>query len=103
MAQPRKGQVMATRMLYPILLLLLITAAFSSGAHADKDFIIFDVRKTLPLDDTDKIYKDYYVDIGTESGIHVGSILAVYRRLPVIDLYRNKAQGDLVVPIGHLK
>jgi hypothetical protein len=82
---------------------VFISAVPHSASANENDFIVFDVRKTLPLNDTDPVYRDYYVNIGTETGVHAGSILAVYRRLPVIDVYRNKAQGDLVIPVGHLK
>jgi len=76
----------------------------SSRAMAyEKEFTVFDMRKTLPLHDDDPVYRDYYVNIGSDSGVQVGAILAIYRHVPVIDIYRNKAEGDLVVPIGHMK
>src|SRR5205823_4199211 len=89
------------RFLFPLLFILLAAAA-SAHAHPS-DFIVFDVRKTLPLHDGEQVYRDYYVNIGTETGVRAGSILAVYRRIPVVDVYRNKAQGDLIVPVGHLR
>jgi hypothetical protein len=89
------------RFLFPILFFILAAAA-TAQAHPS-DFIVFDVRKTLPLHDGETVYRDYYVNIGTEIGVKDGSILAVYRRIPVVDVYRNKAQGDLIVPVGHLR
>jgi hypothetical protein len=96
---------MATRrLILAFLFALFCQIVLMHTAHARQhDFTVFDVRKTLSLHDDDPVYKDFYVNMGTESGVKIGDIVAVYRRVPVIDVYRNKAQGDLVVPIAHLR
>jgi len=82
---------------------LLILFSFHIEAQSLRAFAVFDVRKSLPLTGKEGTFRDYYVNLGTDNGAKVGSILSVKRRLPVIDVYRNQAQGDLVVEIAKLK
>lgn len=72
-------------------------------AQSNRTFAVFDVRKNLPLTNKESVQKDYYVNLGSDHGAKVGSVLSVKRRLPVIDMYRNQAQGDLVVEVAKLK
>ena len=73
------------------------------AAFAGKEFNIFDVRKNIPLNDEEPVYHDYYINMGIEDGIKVGNKLLVYRKTPVLDIYRNKAQADLIAPVAQLK
>ena len=101
-----KGFVVMARfsILISLVTLLSVNLLTASKSQAqEKEFTVFDVRKTLPLNDEQKVFKDYYVNIGSESGVKAGTILEVYRKVPVIDIYRNKAQGDLVIPVAHLR
>jgi hypothetical protein len=86
-----------------IAFLLLSCISLSAFAEHIAEYTVFDVRKSLPLNDNDKVYKDYYVNMGSDSGVRVGAELSVYRKVPVIDIYRNKAQGDLVIPVAKIK
>lgn len=80
-----------------------IFLSHQSFAQSNRTFAVFDVRKNLPLSNKETVQKDYYVNLGSDHGAKVGSVLSVKRRLPVIDMYRNQAQGDLVVEIAKLK
>lgn len=85
-----------------IILVFLILSDVSAQAQS-KQFTIFDIRRNLPLTENEQVYRDYYVNLGTDDGVKEGAVLAVYRRLPVTDVYRNKTHTDLVVPLGHIK
>lgn len=78
-----------------ILSLLLPTA------HAD--LTIFDVRRNLPMSDQEKVYRDFYINGGSESGLSVGMVLTVQRRLPLYDSYQNRSAGDLDLKVAKLK
>ena len=90
-----------------LLLTLTFTAALLFTTHRTfagvKDFVIFDMRKTLPLNDRQAVQRDYYINMGEEYGAKVGALLDVYRRVPVVDIYRDKPQGDLLVKVGQLR
>lgn len=92
---------------YLFLVVAALLTIFSSlpfaQADAQKDFKIFDLKKSLPLNDREKIYYDYYVNIGQDHGVQPGNIINVYRRVPVMDVYKNQNHPDMRVAVGKLK
>lgn len=68
-----------------------------------KTFTVFDVRKTLPLNENQPVFKDYYINLGTDHGAKPGMVVTAFRRVPVIDIYRNQAQADLIIEVGKMK
>lgn len=83
------------------LICLLTLLALAPLAHAE--LTIFDVRKNLAMSDTDKVYRDFYVNGGSESGIAVGMIVTVQRRMPLYDTYQNRSAGDLDLKVAKIK
>lgn len=79
-----------------VLIILLPVAAWA-------DLNIFDVRKNLPMSDSDPVYRDFYIDGGSESGLSVGMVLTVFRRMPLYDSYQNRAAGDLQLKVAKVK
>jgi hypothetical protein len=63
---------------------------------------IFDVRKSLPMEPTEKPYHDFYINAGSEAGFKRGQYLPIRRSLPVHDPIQNKQQAVLTVPVGSL-
>jgi hypothetical protein len=82
-----------------ILMTLLLIAG---AAHAD-DLTIFDVRKNLPMSDTEKVYRDFYINGGSEAGLSAGTIITVERRMPLYDNYQNRSAGDLNLKVAKIK
>jgi hypothetical protein len=74
-----------------------------SALARPKEYSVFEIRKTLPLSENEPVYRDYYINMGTDDGLRVGNYVSVHRHSPVIDIYRNKAQDDLIVPLAHMK
>ncbi len=64
---------------------------------------IFQVKKSIPLADEAPVYRDFYINSGSESEIKVGMIIPVKRRVPVHDPVHNKLAGDLYIKVGELK
>lgn len=64
---------------------------------------IFDMRKTLALSDNEKVYRDFYVNGGSEAGLNAGMVVTVYRRQPLYDSYQNRAAGDLHLKVARVK
>ena len=67
------------------------------------DLTIFDVRKNLPMSDTDPIYRDFIINGGSEAGLSVGMVLTVQRRIPLYDSYQNRSAGDLQLKVARVK
>ena len=81
------------------LLLSLLLVPLMAGA----ELTIFDVRKSLPMSDDDKIYRDFYVNGGSEAGLSTGMVITVQRRLPLYDSYQNRSAGDLDLKVAKVK
>lgn len=73
------------------------------GFSAMAEVTIFDVRKNLPMSDTEKVYRDFYINGGSESGIAKNMIITVERRLPLYDSYQNHSAGDLQLKVAKVK
>lgn len=82
--------------------LSLLMLAFVAGS-ASAELTIFDVRRTLRMADSDPVYHDYYVNGGNESGLAVGQVITVTRKLPLYDNYQNRSAGDLHLKVARLK
>jgi hypothetical protein len=80
--------------------LLLFFIALPS-AHAN--LTIFDVRKNLPMSDKETVYRDFYINGGSESGMTVGMVITVQRRMPLYDSYQNRSAGDLQLKVARIK
>jgi hypothetical protein len=79
----------------------IIALSISLGARAE--LMIFDVRKNLPMSDADKVYRDFYINGGSEAGITNGMVITVQRRLPLYDTYSNRSAGDLELKVAKVK
>ncbi len=79
------------------------TAFAQSSSNASSGPMIFDVRRSLPLEPNEPVYKDFYINAGPESGLKKGVFISVVRPLPIHDPIQNKQQATLNVPVGHLQ
>jgi hypothetical protein len=103
--EPRKGFFMFAKWLSRSLLLITLIGLFSyfcENAYS-REVSIFSVNKNLQMDSKDPVYHDYYISGGSEQGFRTGMQVTVIRRVPVHDLSRNRALGDLRLPIAKLK
>ncbi len=64
---------------------------------------VVDVRRNITLADDEKIYKDYYINAGSENGYKKGQILTASRKLKVRDASGSSDLGEMMVPVGELK
>lgn len=75
-----------------------------AGASADNTAVtVFDVRKSLPLNENEPVYHDYYINAGPEAGLKKGIYAMVVRRTPIHDPVQNKAQATLSVDVARVK
>ena len=73
-----------------------------SSVYAGKNYQVFDVRRNLAMNSKDDVYRDYYVNAGTQDGLKTGMILSVYRRDPIFDAY-DDIRDDLYAPVGQIR
>lgn len=76
------------------------SAQFSDLSNAP---LIFDVRRSLPLEPDEPVYRDFYINAGVEAGFKKGMYITVVRLIPVHDPLQNKQQGELQVGVAKLQ
>ena len=68
-----------------IFLASMATWMFAPTALSDETAIVYSVFKGIDLGNpNDRVQKDYFVNLGTNQGIHVGTLLEVARKAPAI-------------------
>lgn len=83
---------------------LVFIFLFSNWAFAQNpEMMVIDVRKNIPLADTDPVYKDFYINAGLENGLKKHQVITVVRKFSIRDSTGAQTYGELVVPVGRLK
>lgn len=72
-------------------------------ASTSNELSIIDVRRNIPLADTDPVYKDYYINAGVESGLKENLVITVLRKTNIKDASGTQSYGDILIPVGRLK
>ena len=87
----------------PLLFFFFSTIEVQRVQAAEKEAVVIDVRKNVALSKNDKVYRNYYINVGAQRGLKKGSIVDVVRRLPLHDPLRNTSVGDLKVKVAELE
>jgi hypothetical protein len=64
---------------------------------------IIEVRRNIPLSDSEPVIRDYYVNSGELDGIKAGSVYQVLRRVPVKDNPAGQTFAEVTIPVGKIK
>ncbi len=80
-----------------ILALLFSWEAFSA------DINVIDVRRNIPLSDEAPVYKDFYINAGTEAGLKKNLVVNVIRKMAIRDAAGTQSYGDFDILVGQLK
>ncbi len=64
---------------------------------------IIEIRKSLPMEPTEKSVKDFIINRGSSAGLKAGAYVNVVREVAVNDPVRNKALGALHIPVGKIQ
>lgn len=90
------GRILMSAGLCTLILLL-------SGKVFAQDIQIVDVRRNIPLADDAPVYKDFYINAGSEAGLKKNQIVTVFRKLTIRDSSGLVSYGELTIPVGQLK
>ncbi len=68
------------------------------------DSIVYSVQKSFDLGEAnEEMVKDFYINLGTNNGIRVGTVLEVSRKTPSYDLTSQKLYKDIQFSFARLK
>lgn len=84
---------------FGILLLLFAWEVFA----ADDSIRIIEVRRNIPLADTDPVYRDYYINAGLDAGLKPNQVVVAVRKVNAKDAAGTLSFGELLIPVGQLK
>lgn len=76
--------------------------AFSLSVAAE-EMTIFEVRRNIPLSDSDPIYKDFYIKGNEATGLKKNLVIQVNRKMTLRDASGSQVMGEILAPIGQLK
>ena len=81
---------------------VLVSVLGATGAQAT-EFFVTSVIREFPMKAGEAQYKDYYINAGSNNGLHKGLIIEAVRRMPAYDNINSKLIGDTPVKIARLK
>lgn len=81
------------------ILALLLT---QTQSYAD-EISIFEVRRNIPLSDSDPVYKDFYVKGAENSKLKKNQVFTVTRKVTMRDASGSQVMGEIQAPVGQLK
>lgn len=87
-----------------IFLASVVTWVLTPAALSEENAIVYSVFKGIDLGNPNEmIQRDYFVNLGTNQGIRVGTVLEVARKSPSYDLTTEKLYKDLIFPFAQIK
>lgn len=90
--------------LFGVFLAALVTWVITPTALSEETAIVYSVFKGIDLGNPNEmLQKDYFVNLGTNQGIRVGTVLEVARKAPSYDLTTEKLYKDLIFPFARIK
>lgn len=85
-------------------ILILLSAFFLLPQFAYcGEFVVFSVKTDFPMNDSQKMYRDVYVNMGTNQGIKAGSTLDAYRVMTTVDEINQKIGRNFSFKYAKLK
>lgn len=83
-------------------LTVILCAALLPHAHA-ADSTVVDVRRNITLSEDDPVYKDFYINVDSSSGLKKNMVVTAVRKINIRDASGASAVGEIMVPVGQLK
>ncbi len=80
-----------------------ILAALFGWEAFGADLSVIEVRRNIPLSDEAPVYKDFYINAGSEAGLKKNLVITVIRKMPIRDATGTQNYGEVDIPVGMLK
>lgn len=80
-----------------------LTAMINARNGQATSFFITSVIRELPMKAGEAVYKDYYINAGSNNGLRKGLFIEAIRKLAAYDNINSKLIGDTPVKIARLQ
>jgi hypothetical protein len=87
--------------MYKFLFLILLSLLGSQAVA--QSISVFDVKKNIPLTNTEPVFRDLYINAGSSSGLKKDMVVTVTRRNALYDGVLNRSAGEIILPVGKIK
>jgi len=84
-------------------LIFVILNLFFTQIVFSKNYMIYSMAQDIPMGDGQRQTKNYYVNIGLQQGVTIGTELKVYRLLNRTNPYSTEKNVTFKVEVGELK
>lgn len=84
-------------------LAVLLALSLTPQLAFAEDIFVIDSRRNIPLADNEPVYKDYYLNAGTGSGLKKDLVVNVVRKVVIRDAAGAATVGEMDVPVAQLK
>lgn len=81
-------------------ILLIVLFAWESFAGEPQ---VIEVRRNIPLADDEPVYKDFYLNVGSDNGLKTNQIVTALRKFNIKDSTGTQSFGEVKIPVGQLK
>lgn len=82
--------------------IIILTVLFSWEAFADAANVV-NIRRNIPLSDEAAVYKDFYINAGSDLGLKKNMVVSVIRKLGIRDATGTQNYGEIPTQVGQLK
>ena len=90
--------------IFGVFLASVVTWVLTPTALSEETAIVYSVFKGIDLGNPNEtLQRDYFINLGTNQGIRVGTVLEVARKAPSYDLTTEKLYKDLIFPFAQVK
>lgn len=73
------------------------------GEVYSSDFYVTSVIRDFPMKRDEVIYKDFYINAGTNNGLRKGAFINAIRKMAIYDNLNSKMSGETAVKIARLQ
>ena len=85
-------------------ILFFLAASLYSFSSLAAEAMVYSVQKSFDLGNpNEEMVRDYYVNVGENQGIRVGSMIEVARKIPTYDLSNQKLYKDVTFAFAKLR
>lgn len=90
------------RVVFYSLLIFMVLAGTIGTAHS-ADFMVTAVVREFPMKSGETLYKDFYINAGSNNGLRKGAYIEAMRKMAAFDNVNSKLAGDTQVKIARLQ
>jgi hypothetical protein len=83
-------------------LIVAVTLVHFSQSVFSAPLEVVDVKRNIPLSETEPVYKDFYIKVSSQSDLKKNQVVKATRKISVKDA-SLKAVGDFITTVGLLK